>query len=537
MKLRLDKIHLNHAAATGAIKIRRNETQTVTLPEWQYGSSHQPEDSPVAYLCARVPNVIVIKASFYRDDHAAGELEIQAVALADDALGNVSKAMVKFKPDGYSDLVPFNLLQAKIANRGVGASTTTWDWQYRAPEEDKWNSFDESGHRIYSVFGVPTDPWDKEPPWAEVLEHACRWAAGAQNEPEAATKITEQIFALGKGEVDQKTLTYSKTPVYAKKRFDCTAFLQLLRDGIGSGQAVNCDDCATIVSTFANILGCELYQSGMRNDIHTHHINLIGESIWKTAGFPRHAVAWKYPCREANPLYDACLQVDGDGDPADHNEFEPLLPANLVFGSMDKNLYKFCLFKSGRCDPMPGFERKRRQLGRGYVGENRIRGKAFLKLLKEHHEFHKWAGDKELGHANTPTSITDTIVRQPAFAGWTCRTPQKYHSKDLASVTQLLLLPPEERPQRLVEVTIYECRENTSPSEFVLQMLAQFHQMDLKRLEQPIGDVTFVEPDNTAVLFKVGMFVALIRSVGKFPVSIFEMAQAIGQEYFNAQSL
>lgn len=534
MNLRLDKIHFNHDAATGAIKIRRNETQTVSLPEWQYGSSHQPEDSPVAYLCPKVPNVIVIKASFYRGDQVAGELEIQAVASANDALGNVCNATVKFKPGGYSDLVPFNLPKAQISNRGVGASTTTWDWQYYAPEKDKWTSFDKSSHRIYSVFGEPTEPWKAELPWAEVLEHACRWADGAKDEPQAAAMITEQVYAMGKGA--KKKLTYSRLPTYANEKFDCTAFLQLLNDGVGKGQTVNCDDCATIVSTFGNILGSDLWQSGMGYDFRTNYIFIIGDSRWRRTGFPRHAVAWKNACGENDPLYDACLQVDGDGQPDDNLSTQAILPANLLFGPLSKNLYRFCLFKRGTCEPAPKDERMRRQLGTGYLGGRKFTSEKFLSVLKREFEFDSWADDKGFDKATKALSLSDLLTEHSAFAAWDFSLPTKSDNKDFAAILQVLLRRPAKRVQKLVDVNLYECRRTASPSYFVLQLLAQFHKAGVKRVvDRPLGDVTFVEPYRKSVLFKHGKFVALVRSVGMRPFSTLEMAKAI-EDYFAARS-
>ena len=49
------------------------------------------------------------------------------------------------------------------------------------------------------------------------------------------------------------------TPAY----FECTQFLDRLRGGPGLGGTVNCTDCAVIVSTFSNALGCDLWQSRM----------------------------------------------------------------------------------------------------------------------------------------------------------------------------------------------------------------------------------------------------------------------------------
>jgi hypothetical protein len=117
---------------------------------------------------------------------------------------------------------------------------------------------------------MPTGPWQQAPynavnkqvPWTEVLDYACSWAAGAMTADDAAGKVTDAVHNLGPG-----TFRYDcpggGSPRYASPGFDCTAFLDRLRGGAGNGVYVNCSDCATIVSTFANALGADLWQSRM----------------------------------------------------------------------------------------------------------------------------------------------------------------------------------------------------------------------------------------------------------------------------------
>ena len=52
MSVRLEAIKFNHdpgSATADALTLRRNATQTVAVPEWQWGVSVNPEDSPAAY--------------------------------------------------------------------------------------------------------------------------------------------------------------------------------------------------------------------------------------------------------------------------------------------------------------------------------------------------------------------------------------------------------------------------------------------------------------------------------------------------------
>jgi hypothetical protein len=126
--------------------------------------------------------------------------------------------------------------------------------------------------------------------------------------------------------------------------FYCTAFLDRLDGGLGYGPYINCSDCAAVVSTFANALGCDLWQSRMGSGL-TFELNpilAIGSHVWRPAcgwpGFDMHEVAWEFPCGENERVFDASLRVDADPTPGAPPHL-PLLPANLRFGESGDGLY------------------------------------------------------------------------------------------------------------------------------------------------------------------------------------------------------
>jgi hypothetical protein len=49
-----------------------------------------------------------------------------------------------------------------------------------------------------------------------------------------------------------------------------------------AGIYVNCSDCATFVSTFANVLGCNLWQSRMGFGFDLNKLLGIGSNVWQT---------------------------------------------------------------------------------------------------------------------------------------------------------------------------------------------------------------------------------------------------------------
>jgi hypothetical protein len=147
--------------------------------------------------------------------------------------------------------------------------------------------------------------------------------------------------------------------------FNCTAFLDLLAGGPGAGKFVNCSDCATFVSSFANAIGCDLWQSKMGYSFGLNEMLGIGSAVWQTCcgwgAFSYHEVAWKNNCGNDDEVFDACLEVDGDADPL-NPPHTPLLPTNIKFGAAGAGLYRDRLCNiPGRpkCNPQPATKQRR----------------------------------------------------------------------------------------------------------------------------------------------------------------------------------
>ena len=327
------------------------------------GTSFTSEDFVITYIRSdRSAPEIRIKLSC--PDLSLERAEIRAIADKANVLGNVPARWISFDGSGKTNEITLNFPSSTL-EEGVQCNTVSWEWQYRRKDNEDWVPFQTTQHRVYCIFADPTCPWDTTFS-EEVAKQACNWAKGAKGEADAATNITQAVFGLGQGRV-----SYAAGPTYAKDRFNYVAFLDFLHNGIGESQSLNCDDCATIVSTFGNILGCDLQQSEMAGYFQTNFIRLIGAQDWLLTTFDRHAVAWKDPCDINATLYDACLQIDSDRCPSKPG-YQALQPTNLRFGSGEpaENEYKFCLVSrttSRPCNPIPSLK-QRRLLGRSYVG-------------------------------------------------------------------------------------------------------------------------------------------------------------------------
>ena len=395
MSVLLQAIEFNHdltSAASDALTIRRNAVQGVEVPEWVFGRNVEPEDSPVAYSIRETRgNTITIRANFDRTDPGLGRIEVRAIPApfprfpasylqlllqplliwpayyfavyqylsqlmipsAGSILGEVRQRTIEFGVDGQSGFQTFALEGVRLGIDGIAARDVHWLWQYRENPLDAWQDMNVSSHRVFALLETPKAPWLQQPPllqitqlpWVDVLDVACTWAERAVSLDEAAGRITYAINSLGYRpgpELGHKVLEYGceilALPQYSFPYFNCTKFLARVKGGIGNGPFVNCSDCATILTTFANALGCDLWQSKMGDQLDgfkLNHILPIGFNRWSHACgwdfFTYHEVAWTGACTEQDNIYDACLHLNGNAPRIDR-PFYPLLPINMNFG-------------------------------------------------------------------------------------------------------------------------------------------------------------------------------------------------------------
>lgn len=494
--------------------------------EREGGTSFASEDFVVTYgrTDRRAPEIRIRLSS---PDSDLARAQIQAIPDKANVLGPIPPMWVGFG-GGKANEINVSFPESTL-EPGVQQHAVVWEWQYRTDETKDWIHFQTTQHRVYCGFGPPKDPWNGIKPSEEVLKHACAWAKGAQSEVPAATGITEAVFALG----EQRKVSYASCATYAREKFDLDGFLEFLRNGVGTSQHLNCDDCATIVSTFGNSIGCDLFQSEMRGFFGTNFIRLIGEAGWTRTAFDRHAVAWKFPCDVNDPLYDACLQIDADGQPNAEGH-EPRQPANLRFGSGSaaENEYKFCLRRARRCIPVPRLK-KRRSFGKSYVGQGRINEQEYLKILEDRYNFESFIDDDRISIIAPQPPMEDFVETHSAFAGWKRLQANKFKDDDLEAVDEIILLLPDEDPAQMVELTVYVCAENGSPKAFFLQVLAQFNSStQIHRASSDlIGAIVFAQDDETMHVIKYHQLIGLVRSVGKKPISTKKMVKAV-EDYF-----
>lgn len=542
MRVQLKAIKFNYRdlSTTGAFHLRRNETQIVKVPEWEPHTGTTYESSPVAYSISDLPATITIQAVFEAEGGGAGtSVLVKATAeSAGHVLGNVQQESIL--GTGPSGLVTFKLTDARtlLSQAGIGIHDIVWRWHF-SDKPETWTDFQITRHRIYTVLARPYDPWQPEvnnpanihQPWTEVLDYACKWAEGVRGKPEvvldeAARLITDSVHDLG-----ATLLSHKSGAEYAHDKFDCTRFLELLRTGIGP-QKVNCEDCATIVSTFANVLGCQLWQSSMggSDGFDTNHILRIGDRHFEPTGFFQHTVAWKGKCLEQDLLFDSFLQVDGDDKPGARPVL-PLRPSGTTFGAEKEKSYKFRLVDpESDCWPTPQdgvYTRQRRKLGRSYRGAAKISSPEAIKRLRDLYHFDSWpkiSSSKNQAQSKLGFSL-DMFYQNVLFPNWKLHSSAHFSDEQFRSVTQLLFRRLGPESSMFLTINLYECHGVGGANDSLLQILAAFNQPTLRMPDKiQIGEVVFADEELHTVVFRSGSFIGMVDSAGRQNVNVDKIA-------------
>ena len=367
--MRVEEVHFNHdptAATADALTIRTNAGGTpITAPEWRYGFTPQP----AAYASSALGSTVTIRVRFSGGPHS-GSRTIRAVdayvpaanpggclgwllvfiaqlfrALFGNILGDLASKTVTFDAAGNSALESFTVVNHRLKSAGVGVHTTEWKWQYRKGK--KWVNFDTTQHKIYLVLGMPAAPWtqgtgnDTQLPWTDALDKACLWALGATTADDAVAAITRAVNT-------QPLQSYTPVTLFGFANYNLSSYLSALNGG--SPYQLNCTDCADAVTTFSNLLGCDLWEGRFFDMVTRKFLTLNGDpsvaTDWVSWSWNYHEICWLSAIGPNEKVYDGCLQLDMDNDYTDtiHVAQHPI---KMNFGSTALTDYKYRLIDSG----------------------------------------------------------------------------------------------------------------------------------------------------------------------------------------------
>lgn len=272
----------------------------VSGPEWQMGQSV----SPVAFALGTP----FIEVDLRSSEPGPASAVISASASPGALLGDVEPTAVPFANGRWTGRL--NLPRGRLG--AVAHEFVQWKWQVTGAQVVP--EFTE--HEVYTVPDRPTDPWDPTglkalaAPWKEALDIACSWARGARSPKEVLSGITVALYNLGLQSPPR--FVYGCKSFADAKSFQLAKFLQALE---GDGTSVDCADCATVVSTFANLLGCSSWQVVLNtpNGIPfvTNPVRAIGCRDGAEFPFNQHETVWDVADELQGTVWDACLGIDG----------------------------------------------------------------------------------------------------------------------------------------------------------------------------------------------------------------------------------
>lgn len=172
--------------------------------------------------------------------------------------------------------------------------------------------------RFYGVLGNDQGTAAPDLPWVAVVDEVTTRIAGkATDAPGARAVLVQYVYEEMGLTYDRKSGAshYSKYAGggWTSASFSLAAFLTRAR-----GKIVNCTDCASILSTYANMIGAKLHYAIIGWNFKLNPILGIGAMSFGSPfdsgrfSFSYHAVTTP---DEALTIDDATLAVDGDSDP------------------------------------------------------------------------------------------------------------------------------------------------------------------------------------------------------------------------------
>ncbi len=223
--------------------------------------------------------------------------------------------------DGTSQTI--RLAASPVA--AVGRYDVTVKWHFEAKAPTGWvtvaGAEQSAVLRFYGVLGNELGTTAPYMPWVAVVDLGTKAASGKTTPADVRAALVKEVYENFGLKYDRKSgasFYTSYTSGFAAARFDLGLFLKRSK-----GNTVNCTDCASILSTYSNMLGVKLHYAiiqgaGGKSGFSLNPIMGIGSTVFGSPfdsggmGFSYHAVTSQDATKTIN---DATLAVDGDTDP------------------------------------------------------------------------------------------------------------------------------------------------------------------------------------------------------------------------------
>lgn len=162
--------------------------------------------------------------------------------------------------------------------------------------------------------------------------------------------------------------------------------------------------------------------------------------------------------------------------------------------------------------------------------------------LKRRYNFDEWRGNNTLAEK---LFIWNFFFKGDEFPNW-----QPYRMRELGPpptgevsmaveeeageaprLIQSVWRPSQGSPGAAFSVDDYECASQSAAHELLVRILGRFQSPLVNRQAEPsVGDVTFVHPGNSLILFARANHIIVIRSIGGTPIPVSNLAGQLDQE-------
>ena len=271
---------------------------------------------------------------------------VEIRALEGGTLGAIDPVAVNF---GTKSEVTVDVPLTHLGVYGPAQTDVSWRWQYRVGN-GSWRFLARTYHRAYCTPRQPNEPWDLSAPdlvanpWTAALDIACQASnlSGMADEMDGLASGLCELLNPGGLAPNPFRLAYTVddpgSPHYTGSggTLDLSAFLERAGGAAGNGALVNCDDCAGLVVTLANLLGCNLYEQYISTSA-MHPAIPIGEGQWWASGLgflpsygpagdgilTYHRVAWRGSNENDARVFDITWLLNGFANPDDPEQPHP----------------------------------------------------------------------------------------------------------------------------------------------------------------------------------------------------------------------
>jgi len=206
-----------------------------------------------------------------------------------------------------------------------------WTFEARIDGADEWSPVPgrvRTAHRLYSLVAAPIFDYSSgtHRPWVDVVDQVAAWHDGTNADPDlVGGAIVAGVFNDLGLQYDRRrgasAYTRYTASGYGDAVFDLSRFQEL-----ASGNTINCTDAASIVSSYANMVGIDFRYHIIRHQsaggFLLNYLQGIGSEDFSFSPFISGRNSFSYhaivggPLSRAYTVFDATAAVDGDDDPS-----------------------------------------------------------------------------------------------------------------------------------------------------------------------------------------------------------------------------